>query len=121
MQGKKFGIAAMVDAAVWLDSVAGLEILGIGRAAFERADCTLEAAGRRLLMKVSLQGGWIWLSAGSLDEDEPPQPICNLPDTPEGWAHARKFLRALENSGVTSLKQRPIQIGEGPGGYAIEW
>jgi hypothetical protein len=70
MREKKFGIAAMVDAAVWLDSVAGLEILNIGRSAFERADCTLEAAGRQLSMKISLQGGWIWLSAGSLDEGE---------------------------------------------------
>ena len=118
---KKFGIAAMVDAAVWLDKVAGREILGIGRAAFDRADCTLEAAGRQLLMKVSLQGGWIWLSACGLDECEPPQPICNLPDTPEGWATGRKFLRALENSGVTSLHPRPIRIGaDGPDSYVID-
>ena len=97
---KKFGIAAMVDAAVWLDKVAGREILGIGRAAFDRADCTLEAAGRQLLMKVSLQGGWIWLSACGLDECEPPQPDLQPARHPGGVGN-----RAQVSAGLRKLRR----------------
>lgn len=117
---ERTGIAAMVDAALWLDSVAGLEILNIGRSAFERADCTLEAAGSQLSVKISLQGGWIWLSAGSLDVGGDPEAICNFGDTAQGWADLRRLVRALENSGIKSLQPRPIKIGEtGPNAYTI--
>lgn len=110
----------MVKSACWLDSVCGLEVLGIGRAALERADCTLELAGSQLSIRISLQGGWIWLSAGSLDEGESPEPLFNLPDTAQGWADVRRFVRALEISGLKSLKERPIRIGEsGPDSYVI--
>jgi hypothetical protein len=121
MQAKDFGIPAMVRAAVWLDATVGLEILGIGRAATERADCTLEIAGSQLLIRISLQGGWIWISAGSLDEGEPPQPLFNLADTAQGWADVRKFVRALENSGLKSLQPRPLRIGAatGPNAWVI--
>jgi hypothetical protein len=117
---ESYGVAAMVRTAVWLDATVGMEVLGIGRAALERADCTLELAGSQLLVRISLLGTWIWLSAGSLDEGEP-EPICNFPDTPQGWADVRRFVRALEISGIRSLQPRPIRIGEsGPNAYTID-
>jgi hypothetical protein len=39
---------------------------------------------------------------------------------PQGWADARRFVRALENSGLKSLRERPIRISEsGPDSYVI--
>jgi hypothetical protein len=75
----------------------------------------------RVPARISLQGGWLWLSACGLDEGGGPEPICNLPDTSQGWAEARKFMRALENSGLKSLHPRPIQIGTGRDGYTIDY
>jgi hypothetical protein len=109
---RDFGVAGMVRTAVWLDATVGMEVLGIGRAALERADCTLEAAGTQLLMRVSLMGTWIWVSAGSLDEGEPPETICNFPDSPQGWNDVRRFVQALERSGIRALQPRPIHIGQ---------
>ena len=121
MRENKFGVAGMVRAAVWFDATVGLEVLGIGRAALERADCTMELVGSQLSIRISLLGGWIWLSAGSLDEGEP-EAVCNFPDTPQGWAAVRKFVRALEISGIRSLHPRPIHIGEtGPDAYTIDY
>jgi hypothetical protein len=51
------------------------------------------------------------VSGGSLDEAEL-QPIFNVGDGPAGWTTVRKFVQALERSGIKSLKERPISIGE---------
>ena len=117
-----YGVAALVHAAVWFDATVGLEVLSIGRSATGKEECAMELAGSQLLVRITIQGGWVWLSASGLDEGEPPQPICNLPDTPQGWATVRRFVRTLENSGVKSLRERPIRIGsEGPDAYTIDW
>ena len=118
---ESYGVAAMVRAAVWLDATVGMEVLNIGRAALERADCTLELAGSQLLVRVSLMGTWIWVSAGSLDAGEPPEAICNFPDSPQGWSDARRLVQALERSGIKSLHPRPIHIGQSgsPDAYTI--
>jgi hypothetical protein len=115
-----YGVAALVRAAVWFNATVKLEVLGIGRSACGKEDCAMELAGTQLLIRISLQGGWIWVAAGSLDEGEPPQPLFNVGDTAEGWTAVRRFIRALENSGVKSLRERPIRIGaEGPDSYVI--
>jgi hypothetical protein len=60
------------------------------------------------------------VAADSLDEGEPPQSLFNVGDTPAGWTDVRRFVQALERSGVTSLRERPIRIGEsGPDSYVI--
>jgi hypothetical protein len=39
---------------------------------------------------------------------------------PEGWTTVRRFTAALERSGITSLRERPIKIGDsGPDGFVI--
>jgi hypothetical protein len=117
---KDYGIAGLVRSAAWLDTVVGVEVLSIGRSALGKEDCAAELCGSQLLVRVTLQGGWIWVSACSLDQGEPPQPLFNVGDGPEGWVTLRRFVQALERSGVRSLKQRPIKIGEsGPDSFVI--
>ena len=95
---KDFGIAGLVRSAVWLDAVVGVEVLSIGRSATGREDCAMELAGRQLLVRVTLQGGWVWVAVGSLDEGGAPQPLFNVGDSPQGWADVRRFVQALERS-----------------------
>jgi hypothetical protein len=116
------GIAGLVRTAVWLDSVVGMEVLSIGRSACGREDCAMEVVGTQLLVKISLQGTWVWLSACGLDEAGGPEPICNFGDGPAGWTTVRKFIQALERSGIRSLQPRPIRIGAetGPDSYVID-
>jgi hypothetical protein len=72
------GVAGMVRSALWLERAGGMEVLNIGRAANSLDDCTLELAGSQLLVRLSLSGTWIWLSAVGLDASEAPELICNL-------------------------------------------
>jgi hypothetical protein len=106
------GVAGMVRTGAWLDTVVGTEVLSIGRAALERADCTMELVGSQLLIRISLLGGWVWVAACGLDEGEPPEPLFNIGDTEQGWITVRGFCQALERSGIRSLHPRPIQLGE---------
>jgi hypothetical protein len=115
------GIPAMLKAALWLDTTCGLEVLSLGRATgLERADCVMEIVGSQLLLRIELRGTWIWLSAYGLDEGGAPEAICNFGDTPQGWRDVCKLVQALERSGIKSLKERPIHIGDtGPNAYVI--
>jgi hypothetical protein len=117
---RKVGVAAMLQAACWFDSTVGMEVLNIGKSATGREDCGMEICGSQLLVRVTLQGGWVWLGACGLDEGAP-EAICNFPDTSQGWTELRKLVRALEISGIRSLQPRPIRIGEtGAGAYTID-
>jgi hypothetical protein len=119
---ENYGIAGMVRTGAWLDYTAGLEVLTMGRSATGKEECATELAGSQLLVRLSLQGGWVWVTACGLDEDGAPEFICNFPDTPKGWAAVRKFVRALEISGIRALHPRPIRIGEsGRNAYVIDY
>jgi hypothetical protein len=52
-----------------------------------------------------------------------PEPICNFGDGPTGWTEVRRFVQALERSGIRALHPRPIRIGEGgtPDSYTIDY
>ena len=115
------GVSGMVRSAAWLDNRLGVEVLSIGRSATGPEDCALELCGSQLLVRVTLQGGWIWVSACSLDEGETPEPLFNIGDGHSGWTTVRSFVMALERSGITSLKERPIHIGNdsGPDSWTI--
>ena len=66
--------------------------------------------GAQLFYRISIRGGWIWVDVSSLDEPQP-EFIFQTGDGAQGWTNLRRFIQALERSGVTSLKKRPIQIG----------
>ena len=115
------GVAGMVRSALWLERTAGIEVLSLGRPALSLEDCVLELAGRQLLVRISLRGTWIWISAAGLDAGEAPELICNFGDGPAGWTEARRLTLALERSGIRALHPRPIKIGEsGPDSYVID-
>ena len=104
-------IAGLVKSGAWLSNLLDLEVLSCGRPADSPCDCTLELAGASLFYRISLRGGWIWICGGSLDEGYP-ELLFNIGDGPEGWIVVRRFVVALERSGITSLRERPVQIGE---------
>ena len=102
----------MVRTGAWLDAVVGLEVLSIGRSAITRDDSAMELSGSQLLIRVALRGSWIWVSACSLDEAERLEFLFNTADGPEGWVLVRRFVAALERSGIKSVRERPLQLGE---------
>ena len=104
--------------AIWCERVLGTEVLSIGRAALAQEDCVMELVGAQLYYRVALRGGWIWVGAAGLDEGDLP-PLFNIGDGPSGWVTLRRFIQALERSGITSLRERPVQIGEGADGWVI--
>jgi hypothetical protein len=105
------GVAGMVRTGLWCERVLGTKVLSIGRPALAREDCVMELSGRSLSVRVALRGGWIWVSACSMDEADQPELPFNIGDGPEGWTTVRRFVAALERSGLKSLKERPIRIG----------
>ena len=110
------GIGAMLRLALWCDQTLGLEILSVGRCSgLERYECALEMTGKYLAYSIVLDGGFIFVSSPqSMDlGEEPLEPLFSIGDTSEGWPIVCRFLAALERSGLTSLKEKPIQIGSG--------
>ena len=109
---KDIGVGGLVRSCVWLDHVAGVEVLGIGRSALTTDDCAAELAGSQLLINLVITGDRISVSACSLDEPERFEYLFNVGDGPEGWSTVRQFVHALERSGIKSLRSRPIHLGE---------
>jgi hypothetical protein len=70
-----------------------------------------KSTGRELFVRITLQGTWIWIFATGMDEGEPPQFLFNVGDGPAGWVTVRRFVAALERSGIKSLRQRPVELG----------
>jgi hypothetical protein len=117
---KDSGVGGLVRTAAWLDHNAGMEVLSLGRSALSLDDCTLELAGSQLLVKISIKGTWIWISASALDSGEAPELICSFGDGEAGWTETRRLILALERSGIRSLHPRPLQLGEvGPNCFVI--
>jgi hypothetical protein len=115
------GVAGRVRTALWLEHTAGMEVISFGPPAHSIEDCRLELGGTQLLVKISIKGSWIWLSAVGLDAGEAAELTCNFGDGPTGWSNARRLVLALERSGIKSLHPRPIRFGEtGPDAYVID-
>jgi hypothetical protein len=114
------GIAGQVRTAAWCEHVLGAEEASLGRPACAKEDCVLELCGRALFYWIALRDGWIWVSVCELDgAAERPEFLFNTGDGP-GWTNVRRLVQALERSGITSLKERPIHIGEGgPDSFVI--
>jgi hypothetical protein len=107
------GVAAMVRAAVWLENRGRLETLNIGRGGLDRKDsCTLELAGRHLFYSVLLDGGFVFLSAQSMDCGDSLERLIGVGDGPAGSQTICHLIVALERSRITSLTPKPIQLGE---------
>jgi GH24 family phage-related lysozyme (muramidase) len=115
------GVAGMVRTGDWCERTLGMEVLSCGRAALAKEDCVLELCGRALYYWIAIRATWIWVAACPLDEQTGiPDFLFNVGDGPQGWSDVRRFVQALERSGITSLKERPIRIGEGgPNSFII--
>lgn len=110
----------MIRAALWFDETLGMEILFIGRDGLERIDCRLEVSGRHLSYAIVIDGGYIFVRAQPMDSIEPLELLFSIGDCRDGWRTVARFVAALERSGITSLKERPIELGEpGPGSFVI--
>jgi hypothetical protein len=107
-----YGVAAMVECAAWLQGHLDMEVLSIGRSADNTTeDCVLEICGRWLTYRISLRGGWVWLSVQLADRADEPEFIVNAADGGDGWRRIGRLVCALERAQVKSL-QRPIEAGE---------
>jgi hypothetical protein len=117
---KDYGFEGLVGTSFWLERTTGVETISLGHSAFDRSECEMELVGR-FSYWVSLRGGWVWISVREMDNaTDDPNIFFNLGDTAAGWVTVRKFIAALERSGLTSLKERPIRIGEsGPDSFVI--
>ena len=116
------GIEAMVGTGFWLERVAGTETLSLGHSAFSRAECETELAGQSFMYWLSLRGGFLFVSVRELDNaSADPDDFFSVGDTAENWAGVRRFIAALERSGLTTLEPRPIHLGsgEGPNSFTI--
>ena len=47
-----------------------------------------------------------------MDTGEPLDTLVTVGDCPDGWRTIARLVEALEQSGIKSLKERPIQLGE---------
>jgi hypothetical protein len=59
---KDIGVAGMLRTAVWCDDRLGTEVLSIGRSATGPEECALELGCSQLLVKITIQGSWIWVN-----------------------------------------------------------
>ena len=103
----------MVRAAVSLEDRAGLETLQIGRGGLEpKGSCTLEMFGRYLFYLMFLDGGFVAVSVQLMDSGDSLEKLMTVSDSSDGWRTVCRLVLALERSGLKSLKERPIQLGE---------
>ena len=113
MKERDTGFEALANTSFWLEHTVGTETLFLGHSAFDRGDGELEISGRSLAYWLGLRGGRIWISVREMDDPGGDPPIFfSIGDTPSGWCSARRFVSAMERSGVSDLKTRPIRIGE---------
>lgn len=108
------GVVAIIKASLFFDEVLGMESLSIGRGGLDRYECMLEMSGRFLSYEIYIDGGFIFVSTPqAMDLGEEREPLFSIPDTKEKWPIVCRFVQSLERSRITSLKERPIEIGEG--------
>jgi hypothetical protein len=115
------GLEGAVNTSQWCERVAGTQTLSLGHSAFSRNELEMELSGR-FAYWISLHGGRVWLSVREQDNGGPdPNIFFSLSDTPQGWTSCRRFIAALERSGLEKLTERPIRIGpgEGPDSFVI--
>ena len=113
------GLGAFVYAAAWLSTKFDLEVLSFGRSGdASPQSCKLEMAGRFLFYDITLDGGWIAISASVMDRSDPLELLIRFPDGPQGWPDCCSLISALERNNIRSL-ERPIEAGTGPGGFVI--
>jgi hypothetical protein len=72
--------------------------------------------GPHLFYDVTLDGGWLFVSAQLMDRSDPPQSLLSVADGPEGWQTLCRLVEALERNKIKSL-ERPIEAGEGRHGF----
>jgi hypothetical protein len=116
------GIEGMVNTSLWCERVAGTETISIGHSAFSRNECEMELAGRSLSYWLSLRGGFLFVSIREMDNaSADPDVFFSLGDTAASWADTRRFIAALERSGIKSLQPRPLHVGSetGEGSFTI--
>jgi hypothetical protein len=74
--------------------------------------------GRFLFYDITLDGGWIFLSAALMDRSDPREFLFSVGDGAQGWQDVCRVVAAMERSGIQSLV-RPFHVGsdEGPNSF----
>lgn len=70
--------------------------------------------GRHLQYLVKLDGGWSFLYASPLDQAGDPQLLFSVGDADQiGWKQIAAVVDGLEQSGISDLSQRPLELAHG--------
>jgi hypothetical protein len=113
----------MVRCALWLENRLGLETLDIGRQGLApEHSCTLQICGRQLFYSVTLDRGFLFGKAHSMDSGEALNLLLTIGDTRGGGHQVCSLVRALEQSGISNLS-RPIELGTpgSPDSWVIDY
>ena len=115
------GLGAMVYAGAWLSTRFDLEVLSFGRAGdAPLQSCKLEMVGRFLAYDLTLDDGWIFVSAQPMDKGDPPELLLKISDSLENWRTVVKLISACEHNRIKALFPRPLEIGGvGPNSFVI--
>ena len=94
------GIGGVIKAGAWLSKLLDL-VLGCGRAGDAPAHSgKLELSGRFLAYDITLDGGWIFVSAAVMDRGDPPECLLTIADNAENWRTVCQLITALERSAI---------------------
>ncbi len=106
------GLAGFVKAAAWVSNLVDLEILSFGRAGDAPAhSCRLEMSGRHLAYIITLDGGWIFVSAAVMDRGDPPESLLTIADNAANWRTVCKVITGLERNNIRELQPKPLEVG----------
>ena len=97
-------------AGAWLSDKFDLEVLSFGREGLAPKDsCKLEMSGRHLAYDVTLDGGWIFLSATVMDRGDPRETLLTIADNAENWRLICQVITALERNNIRELQPSRLE------------
>jgi hypothetical protein len=118
---RHFDRQACSHAGAWLSNRLDLEVMSCGRSADDPTESLrLEMAGRFLAYDITLDGGFVSVSAQPMDKGDPPEMLLKVGDTLPEWRTMCKLMTALKRNQIKTLLPRPLEIGgSGPDAFVI--
>jgi hypothetical protein len=111
------GVAGLVRLAILIEDRLQVDTFSLGtNPLLPDADCLGEFHGKLLCYVVGVGEERIHLLICPMDTGDELESFLTVPDTPENWLVAFRFIRACEWSGLATLQPRPLSLGPPAGG-----